>query len=163
MKELVLTLLLISISTFSFSFDLSGQWDCTLSNLTEEDDLGLRKMENIILNISHDGKTYLREADFRWEFVSDPSLMLHVQSIEEGVLAIEDKNIKFSPLRGDVKVLDSGPLNPKGLEQDLLEKLLADEDWIIKEYSFKKVVFERPSTGHIDSCKKEHKAKRESA
>lgn len=163
MKKLVLTLVLISLSTFSFSFDLSGRWDCKLSNLTEDDYLGLKKREKITLNVSSDGKTYLREGDFRWEFTSDPSLVVHIQSIEEGVLEIEDQNITFSPLKGDVKVLDIGPLNPKDLERDLLEELLADEDWIIKEYSFKKVIFERPSTGYIDSCTKQKKAMWDSA
>ena len=145
-------MLLLTLSNFCFAYNLSGRWDCKLSNLSETDPPTLKKMERIVLNIESDGRRYLREGDFLWEYISYPSLVIHTRTTEEGELAITGQNIKFSPLGGEVKVLNSGPLNPKELEQELLEHLLAEEDWVIKEYSAQKVTFEKLDEGYVDNC-----------
>lgn len=149
---MVLVLMLAILSNFCFAYDLSGRWDCKLSNLSEADPPTMKKTERIVLNIGSDGRRYLREGDFLWEYISYPSLVIHTRTTEEGELAITGQNIKFLPLGGEVKVLDSGPLSPKELEQELLEHLLADENWVIKEYSVQKVTFEKLDEGYVDNC-----------
>lgn len=134
------------------SLDLAGNWDCELVNTTEVTDPDLRLIDSVSLAIGEGSSTYIRKADSRWESISNPSVALHTQSAEEGALVIDGEKVKFTPLKGEVKVLESGSLDPKELEQGVLEGLMTDEDWVIKDFSSERVVFTRPGTDYIDTC-----------
>lgn len=152
-KKCAATLIfLIGASMPAHSLDLAGNWDCELVDTTEATDPDLRLIDSVSLAIGDGSSTYIRKADSRWESISNPSIALHTQSTEVGVLVVDGVKIKFSPLKGDVKILESGVLDPKELEQDILEGLMTDEDWVIKDFSTEQVVFTRPGTGYIDTC-----------
>ena len=145
--------ILLSVSPQANATSIAGTWQCQVSfDFPQAEGFLQDTQASFVIN---DNQTeYEREGKIRISFKDLPSLVLEAQTYEKGTLERVASQLIISPVKAEVKMINSGPLDKNLLQSQLLTPLSKQEVWDITTLTASQLEMKVSGNPVTNRCKK---------
>lgn len=143
----------LSISSQANTASIAGSWQCEISfNFPQAKGFLQDTKANLV--ISRNQTDYERKGVIRISFKDLPSLFVEAHTYEKGTVKFANNKLTISPVKAEVKVVKSGPLEKNLLKNQLQAPLSKQETWDVTKLTSHELAMKVTGEPVTDRCKK---------